>query len=203
MDEQAHRADHDPEEVTRLLGALRDGRQGAEEELYSLLYDELREIAGRLFRSQNPSHTLQPTALLHEAYLKLARPGGNEITDRAHFLNLAARAMRQILVNHARDRSAAKRGGSDRKRVELHSDIAGGGAGPLEIIALDDQLEALARVDERQARVVEMRVFGGLRNDEIAEALGVSLRTVEGDWRMAKAWLADRLAASQDPEAPR
>ena len=188
-------------QVTRLLGDLRSGKREAEGELFSILYDELREIAGRLFASQKSSHTLQPTALLHEAYLKLARPGEHSIQDRAHFLNLAARAMRQILVNHARDRVAEKRGGKDRHRVTLHPEFAGeAGLSLLDLLALDEALEQLAALDPRQAQGVELRIFAGLSHEEVATQLGVSLRTVEGDWRMAKAWLGDRLRATEDSE---
>ena len=186
-------------EVTRLIGQLRAGDATAEGALFESLYEELRAIAGRLFASQKASHTLQPTALLHEAYLKIARPSELEVTDRGHFLNLAARAMRQILVNHARDRVAQKRGGPDRHRVSLPSSLSSGeGLEPAELLALDEALSSLAAVDPRQAEIVQLRIFAGLSHEEVAESLGVSLRTVEGDWKMAKAWLRVRLGDSEE-----
>lgn len=189
-----------PENVTRLLHELHGGRSEAANELFPVLYEELHRVAGRVFRSQNQNHTLQPTALLHEAYLKLARPSAEDEgrwQDRAHFLNLAARAMRQILVNHARDKAALKRGGGQvRQRITVGGDLAAEvGGSDLGLLALHDELEKLAELDERQARVVELRVFGGLSHGEIAEILGVALRTIELDWKMARSWLAQRLSA--------
>ena len=188
-------------EVTRLIAQVRAGDAGAEGALFESLYDELREIAGRMFASQKPSHTLQPTALLHEAYLKIARPSELEVSDRSHFLNLAARAMRQILVNHARDRVAQKRGGPERQRVPLPDSLAdGAGLDSFEVLSLDEALSSLAEVDPRQAEIVQLRIFAGLSHEEVAESLGVSLRTVEGDWKMAKAWLRVRLDdGSEEP----
>jgi RNA polymerase sigma factor (TIGR02999 family) len=189
-------------EVTTILERLREGDAQAGGELFDRLYPELRAMASRLFRSQKPSHTLQPTAVLHEAYLKMAGAGekGAAWQDRAHFLAVAARAMRQVLVNHARDGSAKKRGGGvDRRRVTLSDAVAPGGDRGVEILAIDDALAELARLDERQARIAELRCFGGLTNRETAEALGVSLRTVELDWRMAKGWLARRLGDPTEP----
>jgi RNA polymerase sigma factor (TIGR02999 family) len=185
-----------PMEVTTILERLREGDDGASGELFDQLYPELRAMASRLFRSQRSSHTLQPTALLHEAYLKMAGPGDRAAwQDRAHFLAVAARAMRQVLVNHARDRSAQKRGGGlDRRRVTLSDAVAPGSDRAVEVLAIDDALSELAALDERQARIAELRCFGGLTNREVAEAVGVSLRTVELDWKMAKGWLAQRLS---------
>ena len=181
-------------EVTTILKRLRDGEDAAGGELFERLYPELRAMAARLFRSQRAGHTLQPTALLNEAYLKIVRPGGGDFADRAHFLAVAARAMRQILVNHARDRSAAKRGGDvDRRRVTLSGEAAPGSDRALDVLVVDDALTALRELDERQAKIAELRCFGGLTNREVAEALGVSLRTVELDWRMAKSFLARHL----------
>ena len=180
------------DELESALERARAGEPGADQALFALLYDELHAMAARVFRSQRRHHTLQPTALVHEAYLKLARSGGRAWTDQAHFMNLAARAMRQILVNQARDRQAEKRGGGEGHRVTL-SGLAGELDDRLEVLAVDDALTALARLDERQGRVAELRVFGGLTNPEVAQVIGVSLRTVEMEWKMAKAWLADHL----------
>lgn len=178
-----------------LLTRAAAGDQAASARLFELLYPELRAIAGRVFRGQRGGHTLQPTAVLHEAWMKISGAsarGGASASDRAHFLNLAARAMRQVLVNHARDRSAAKRGGGD-VRVSLADADAAVAAVDPGVLDLDAALSDLATLDERQARLAELKLFGGLTNPEIAEALGVSLRTVELDWTMAKRWLARRL----------
>jgi len=183
-----------PGECTVLLGRLRDGDEDAAEQLFGMLYGELHRLACAIFRSQRSSHTLQPTALVHEAYIKMIRPEA-EWQDRAHFCGVAAKAMRQILINHARDRAAIKRGGG----APVHSLTVGdaveaqGGGRELDILALNEALEALADLDERQASIAELRFFGGLTNKEVAESLGVSLRTVELDWSMAKGWLAGRL----------
>jgi RNA polymerase sigma factor (TIGR02999 family) len=164
--------------------------------MFGMLYQELRGMAGGIFRSQKANHTLQPTALVNEAFLKMIRPakGPAPWQDRAHFLAVAARAMRQILVNHARDRSAKKRGGGeDRRRMTLAEVAVPGLAKDLDVLAVDEALTALRELDEEQAKIAELRFFAGLTNREVAEALGRSLRTVELEWKMAKAWLAERL----------
>jgi RNA polymerase sigma factor (TIGR02999 family) len=179
-----------------MLSRVRAGDSVAAGELFSLLYGELRGLAGALFRSQKARHTLQPTALVNEAFLKIMKPadGPSPWEDRAHFFAVAARAMRQILVNHARDRSAQKRGGAlDARRVTLSGAAAPGGPDELDVLAVDEALEALAALDERQARIAELRFFAGLTNKEVAEATGRSLRSVELDWTMAKSFLASRL----------
>lgn len=184
-----------------LLGRMRAGddadRSEAARALLDLLYSELRSLAGSFFRGQAAAHTLQPTALVHEAWMRLADRDGSEVNDRSHFLALAATAMRHILVDHARAKSAAKRGG-DRERVMVESQWGGlepaGGSDPADVVALDDALSRLAELDPRQAKIVEMRVFAGMTVDETAEALGVSPRTVDLDWRMARAWLSRELA---------
>jgi RNA polymerase sigma-70 factor (ECF subfamily) len=192
-------ADH--RQTAILLGRMRAGddadRSEAARALLDLLYSELRSLAGSFFRGQAASHTLQPTALVHEAWMRLADRDGSEVNDRSHFLALAATAMRHILVDHARAKSAAKRGG-DRERVMVESQWGGlepaGGSDPADVVALDDALSRLAELDPRQAKIVEMRVFAGMTVDETAEALGVSPRTVDLDWRMARAWLSRELA---------
>jgi len=157
------------------------------------LYRELHEMAQRMFRRQHSGHTLQATALVHEAYLKMAGHAG-AWNDRTHFLATAARAMRQILVNHARDRSAAKRGGGvDRQRVTLSGVPLRDGAPDLDVLSLHEAIRELSELDARQGRVAELRTFGGLTNKEAADVLGVSLRTVELEWRMAKDFLARKL----------
>jgi RNA polymerase sigma factor (TIGR02999 family) len=179
-------------DATVILGRLRDGDPDAGEELFGLLYPQLRGLAGAIFRSQKANHTLQPTALVNEAYIKMMKPGA-AWEDRAHFCSVAAKAMRQILVNHARDGAALKRGGGAVGRSITVADAVDEGGGELDILALHEALEDLAQLDERQAKIAELRFFGGLPNKEVAEVLGVSLRTVELDWSMAKGWLASRL----------
>lgn len=181
-------------EVTRLIAAVRRGEPDAVDRLYPVVYDELRGVAARQLRRERPGHTLHPTALVHEAYLKMAGSPA-EASDRAHFLALAARAMRQILVDHARRRGARKRGG------DWHPTTLTDGSGsieldPTELIALDRALETL---DERQRQVVECRFFGGMEETEIAEALNVSERTVRRDWVKARAWLYRELYPDGPP----
>ena len=181
-------------DVTVLLGKLRQGEAGAADQLFSMLYTELRSLAAGLFRSQRASHTLQPTAVLHEAYLKMVKAPG-EWKDRAHFFAVAAKAMRQVLVNHARDQAALKRGGKNAERVTLEGLPAGAPGEAAEILALHDALEELAKLDARQARIAELKFFAGLSTEEVAEAVGIATRTVELDWKMAKDWLSARLRA--------
>lgn len=174
-------------ETTRLLEALRAGDESAAEPLVELLYQELRAMAGARVR---PGKTLQPTALVHEVWLKLNGQLGS-FHDRRHFLAVASRAMRQVLANAARDARTMKRGG-DRCGLTLDADV-GSPATELDLVALDDSLSRLAALDERQARIVELRFLCSLTIAETAEVLGVSTRTVEGDWAMARAWLRREL----------
>lgn len=178
-----------PSEVTRLLHAAGEGDRGAFDRLFPLVYDELRGLAGRQIRREVPGHTLDATGLVHEAYLKLAVPEGVEWRDRAHFFAIAARAMRQVLVDHARRRRALKRGG-EWERTTLSGKPASLEADPEEILALDAALEGL---EPRQREVVEMRFFGGMTEEEVAEVLGVSARTVRREWVKARAWLYSAL----------
>lgn len=176
------------DEVTRLLRAAREGDGEALDLLLPKVYAELRRIAQRQLRRERPGHTLVATALVHEAYMRLAGQGGAGWSDRAHFFAIAARSMRQVLVDHARRKAAEKRGG------DLHkTSLTGHGLGFEvrldEMLALDKALDALAEVDDRLREVVEMRFFGGLEEAEVAEVLGVSTRTVQRDWRRARAWL--------------
>ena len=157
-----------------------------------MVYDELRSLARAMMRSQRQDHTLQPTALVNEAYLRMVRQKGARWQDRAHFFRVAATAMRQILVNYARDRLAAKRGGN-RVRVTLSEEAAVEPARWLELISLDDALTRLSERDERMARTVELRVFAGMTVPEVAHVLKVSPRTVNSDWKVAKMWLLDEL----------
>ena len=180
----------DPGEVTRILGEMREGDESAAARLFPLVYSELRALAGALFRRERAGHTLQPTAVVHEAWIRLAGGKEPDYRDRTHFLAVAARAMRQVLVDHARGRDREKRGGQWQKvTLAEDRDAPSGPEGDVEILALNDALEALAQLHERQARIVELRYFGGLSVPEAAEVLGVATRTVEKDWTMAKAWL--------------
>jgi RNA polymerase sigma factor (TIGR02999 family) len=181
-------------EVTRLLREWSGGDRSALDRLLPLVYDELRRRAGAYLRQERPEHTLQPTAVVHEAYLKLV--GGRSIDwkDRAHFFGVAARAMRQVLVDHARTRNTAKRG-EGQVRVEL--DAAGAVAAParsLDLLDLDRALSRLAALDERQSRLVELRLFAGLTIEESAEVLRVSHATVSREWKHAEAWLLREMA---------
>jgi RNA polymerase sigma factor (TIGR02999 family) len=165
---------------------------GRLDEIVPLVYDELRGIAAAYMRRERIGHSLQPTALANEAYLRLVDETRIEWRGRAQFLAIAARAMRRILVEHARARGTAKRGG-DRDRVSL-SDSSGVFTAPqVDVLDLDETLEALARVDPRKAQIVELRFFAGLTTEETAEALGLSTTTVEDDWYFARAWLRRRL----------
>ncbi|MBK9119194.1 MAG: sigma-70 family RNA polymerase sigma factor [Phycisphaerales bacterium] len=176
-------------ETTLLLERLRQGDTSAAQQLLPLVYDELRSLAGRYFRRQRSDHTLQPTALVHEAFLKLVDQTDPQWNGRQHFFAVAAMAMRQILVNHALARKALKRGGGQR-RVLLDDAIGSGARSDgLDVLALHDALERLKQVDERKHRLVELRFFAGLAVDEAAEVLGVSKTTAESDWRAARAWL--------------
>ena len=182
--------------VTSVLAQLSAGDPVAAERLLPLVYEELRALAGHYFKKQRSDHTLQPTALVHEAYLKLVGQERPEWQSRAHFLAVAATAMRQILINHARDRKAAKRGGSDRHRITLDRALAAVESGVVDVIDLDDSISRLAALSQRQARVVELRIFGGWTVEEAAHVLGVGPTTIKTDWQFAKAWLKRELAAN-------
>ena len=169
--------------------------ESTQRELYDMVYRDLRALAGASFRGQPGGHTLQPTALANEAYLRLMRRTGREWNDRSHFFALCGVIMRGILADHARKRRAAKRGG-DRERVTLGG-IAAAAGDAIDLIALDDALQALGEVSDRQARVVEYRFFGGLTVHEVADLLDISPSTVENDWRVARAWLRARLAGKE------
>lgn len=175
----------DPGEVTRLLRSARGGEPDALERLVPLLYEDLRRLAHSQLRGEYVERTLDATGLVHECYLKLG-PGAMAATDRAHFLAIAARAMRQVLVDHARDRKAAKRGGGAWMRTTLNDDALVGELDLDGVLALD---EAVAGLEPRQRQVVECRIYGGMDDEEIAQALGVSGRTVHRDWLKARAWL--------------
>ncbi len=184
-------------EVTRLLESWRGGRADALDDLLPLIYDELRSLAASYLRKERGGHTLQPTALVHEVYVRLTGKEPLAIKDRAHFFAVAARAMRRVLVDHARRHRAGKRvGPGDKISLEEAPELAGGFRLSLDVdvLALHEALARLARVNARQAKLVELRYFAGLTNAEAAEALGVSVGTVERDWHVARLWLHRRLA---------
>jgi RNA polymerase sigma-70 factor, ECF subfamily len=182
-------------DITAVLEDLRKGDEGAFEALLVLLYKDLRRIAGSYQRAQRPDHTLQPTALVHEAYLRLVGHQDVRWESRAHFLNAAAQVMRRILVDHARARRADRRGGAD-VRVVLDEAIVEAPERDLDLVALDDALTKLAKAAPRLSRVIELRYFGGLTTKEVAEVLDVSITTVEREWVAARAWLRVELGAS-------
>lgn len=183
--------------MTQYLERMSDGDARAADELLPLVYDELRRIADRQMRHERVGHTLQPTALVHEAYLKLVGSSGGSPkigSNRAHFFAIASRAVRQVLISHARARDAEKRGG-DARRVPLDSDGIATSTedSTIDALALSEAIEELARLDARHAQIAEMRLFGGLPVDEIAEALGGSRRLIQVEWKAAKHWLSERL----------
>ena len=180
-------------QATLLLGRLNAGDDDAARQLLPLLYDELRTLAARQFRGQPANHTLQPTVLVHEAFLRLVGRPADDWTDRKHFFAVAATAMRQILVNHARAKNADKRGGGERPGL-LNDEIVGAGGRDLDVLDLNDAMEGLAAIDPRKHRVVELRFFAGLTVAEIAEVLGLSVTSIESEWRAAKAWLSAALS---------
>jgi RNA polymerase sigma factor (TIGR02999 family) len=182
-------------EVTRILEEIRKrpgGSKEATDRLFDILYGELRRIAGNLMRGERAGHTLQPTALVNEAYLKLLGGADSTWENRAHFLRTAARAMRQVLVDYARKHAAAKRGGG-LSRVTLHDNLADKKRPEVEILVLHDAVTKLSAMDERMGRVVEMRVFAGMKMAEIAHTLSVSRRTADNDWSFARRWLGREL----------
>ena len=180
------------EPVTEMLLRWKSGDRQALEELIPLVYNELRRVARRQLRRERPDHSFQSAALVNEVYLRLIVQQPFHTENRTHFLMVASRLMRQILVDHARSHGASKRGAS--QTVCLDTSFVLPQRKNMDVIAVDDALTALAKFDEQQVRIVELRFFGGLGNEEVAEALGVSLSTVKRDWNVAKAWLARELS---------
>ena len=179
-------------DVTGLLKRWSAGDQEAQERLFPMVYEELRALAAATFRSERPDHTLQPTALVHEAYLRLIGQDRVAWQNRAHFFGIAAQMMRRILVDHARRKKAAKRDAAT-FRVELSAPEEGPADLDPEILSLDEALKGLEALDPRQARIVELRFFGGLTVEETAEVAGVGTATVKREWRTARAWLRREL----------
>jgi RNA polymerase sigma-70 factor (ECF subfamily) len=181
-------------EITLLLHKLNVGDKNAREELITVVYDELRRLATACMRRERVDHTLQPTALVHEAWLRLVEQREWNLQNRAHFFGMAAQLMRRILIDHARAANAEKRGG-DQVIVSLENAIAVAVEHPTQLLDVHRALERLDQLDPRRAHIVEMHFFGGLSIDEIAEILGVASRTIDRQWRAARAWLSRDLRA--------
>jgi RNA polymerase sigma-70 factor, ECF subfamily len=184
-----------PGDITQLLSKVRNGDREAQRELVPLVYRELHRLAASYMRRERPDHTLQATALVHEAYLRLTGVAEIDWQSRAHFFAIAAQTMRRILVDHARSASAQKRPGKWTK-LTLESALLYSEDQSEELLALDSALEKLQEWDERQSKIVELRFFGGLSLEEVAEVLSISSRTVQRDWTMARAWLHAELQQS-------
>lgn len=187
----------DSTEINLLLDRHRDGQAGAVEKLMAMVYDDLRKLAAWQLQSERPDHTLQPTALVHEAYLKLTAQNPVEWQNKAHFFALAAQIMRHILVDYARGRQREKRGGGQ-AIVELKEALNLRPSSDPDLLALDDALKTLAGIDPRKCRIVELRYFGGLSIEETAEALRISETTVRREWTMAKAWLRREMRRGEE-----
>ncbi|MBK7930580.1 MAG: sigma-70 family RNA polymerase sigma factor [Bryobacterales bacterium] len=177
------------EQVTRLLVELNNGNHAAIESLMPLVYDELRRIAARHLNRERPDHTLQPTALVHEAYMRLVDQRTPHWQNRLHFMSVAATMMRRVLIDHAKARHRVRRGGANQQRVLLEDNLAGTDNRVLEVLAIDEALDKLAALDAQQARVVELRFFGGLSVEETAQVMGVSTPTVKRYANSARAFL--------------
>lgn len=182
-----------PGDITMLLRSVSSGDAADADRLMVAIYDDLKRIAAGALRSERSNHTLHPTALVHEAYLRLVNQREADWSDRLHFFSIAARVIRRVLIDHARERNAQKRGGANRP-VSLAGHDAADRERGIDLIALDEALGELAELSERQARIVELRYFGGLSVPEVAEALGIGARSVDREWQTARAWLYQRLA---------
>lgn len=188
-----------PNDVTRLLRGWRDGESDALEDLLPVVYDELRQLAGHYLRRERVGHTLQTNALVHEALIKLTGGQPLDLADRSHFFSVAAQAMRRVLVDHARRHRAGKRF-APQQRVALDVEHGPQVEVDFDVLALHESLEVLTRIHPRQAKIVELRYFGGLNNEEVAAVLDISLATLARDWRVARVWLRHRLSRN-DTEA--
>jgi RNA polymerase sigma-70 factor, ECF subfamily len=182
-----------PEGITQLLIDWGKGDQAALEKLMPLVYSELRRLATNYLRRERAEHTLQPTALVNEAYLKLVDQRNAKWQNRAHFFGISAQLMRRILVDHARQRQAVKRGGVEQQRLSITSAQAVMKQPEIDLLALNEALEELTKMDPLHGRIVELKFFGGLSIEETAEVLGISHATVERDWKLARAWLRRQL----------
>lgn len=183
-----------PSDVTQLLREWSRGDQSVVDQLTPLVYSELRRLADGYMRRERPDHTLQPTALIHEAYIRLIQQSQPEWHSRSHFFRFAAHLMRQILVDHARTRRAEKRGG-DAEKVPFDDMAIVAASEPVDVLAVDEALERMASFDPRKAQTLELKFFGGMSEEEIAQALGISVRTLGRELRLAKAWMAKALVS--------
>jgi len=195
-----HHKEH-PGEVTHLLGELKQGNKDVQDRLIPLVYDELRRIAAQRLRHENANHSLQPTALVHEAYLRLTRLERVDWQSRSHFFAVSATLMRRILVDHARAQKAKKRG-EGYETVTLDPAIMPGRERAPEVLALDEALDKLSHLDARQSKIVELRFFAGMSEEETGVVLGISARTVKRDWQLAKAWLYHELKGQPSANEP-
>jgi RNA polymerase sigma factor (TIGR02999 family) len=185
--------------VSALLAQWQAGDEEALRALVPVVYKELRRLAHRYLQKERPGHTLQSTALVHEAYLRLMKQGGQEFENRAHFFAICAQLMRQILVEHARGQRAAKRAGG--RRLTLDDAMAVAKTRSVDLVALDDALSLLAKLDSQQSRIVELRFFGGLSIEETSQVLGVSPATIKREWSTAKAWLHHEMSRTEQHDA--
>ncbi len=189
-----------PSELTQLLIRWREGDKAALDALFTVLYGELRRVAGGMLDDERPDHTLQPTALAHEAYLRLVDQHSADCRDRTHFLSVAASMMRRILINHANAQNAAKRQAFS-QAVSLEEEPAAAlhpaSLAVVDLLALDESLENLTRLDPQQGKVVELRYFGGLSIEEVSEVMGISPATVKRDWQTARLWLMQQLSTRE------
>jgi RNA polymerase sigma factor (TIGR02999 family) len=184
-------------DITRLLGQLRAGNHDVAAQLVPLIYDELRRIAGAQMRRERPSHTLQATAVVNEAYIRLAGDKDIQWQNRAHFFAIAAVTMRRVLLDYARQRHAGRRGGEGARKVDLDANLLVCDDRLEDVVALDQVLSRLSVMDPDQGRIVELRFFAGLNVEETAEVMGISTSTVKREWRLAKAWLDRELAIAK------
>ena len=184
-------------DITRLLGQLRADNQDVASRLVPLIYDELRRIAGAQMRRERPGHTLQATAVVNEAYMRLAGDQEIQWQNRAHFFAIAAVTMRRVLLDYARQRHAGRRGGEGARKVDLDANLQICDDRLEDVVALDQVLARLSAMDPAQGRIVELRFFAGLNVEETAEVMGISPSTVKREWRLAKAWLNRELAAAK------
>lgn len=185
-----------PVSRTTLVEQVSQGDRAAAEQLLPLVYDELKRLAGSYMKREQPGHSLQPTALVHEAFLRLVDQDQVSYQGQTHFFALSAQAMRRILVDHARARGRERRGG-DRRRVAFDEETIFSRSREEDILVIDDLLTRLAELDSRQAKIVELRFFGGLKVEDVAEALSLSKRTIEAEWTMARAWLRNQLSEEE------
>ncbi|MDQ6678195.1 MAG: sigma-70 family RNA polymerase sigma factor [Acidobacteriota bacterium] len=184
-------------DVTVLLGLLREGKCDAADQLVPLIYGELRRIAGAQMRRERPGHTLQPTAVVHEAYVRLAGEQDLHWQNRAHFFGIAARVMRQVLLDYARQHHAGKRGGEGARKLDIDAELLVAEDRMEEVVAIDRVLCRLSEMDPQQGRIVELRFFAGLNVDETAEVMDISASTVKREWRLARVWLLRELATKK------